>query len=208
MNKFRSALVAATLAIGVSAAAQAVVIFPDSVVASSSFATYDSFYAIDAGPNAANTDWASNSEGTASYLDINLGAIYRLTSISATDRVTSGGANLGFVGGLSDFTTQYSLTAYTDATFTTAAGPAILFSKSAPISPATPADFLDTQIIAGLTAQFVRYRVVAANGENPGLSNLSFVGTAVPEPQAWALLVVGFGMVGVVARRRKTVFAA
>ena len=32
--------------------------------------------------------------------------------------------------------------------------------------------------------------------------------TRVPEPAAWALLIVGFGMVGAVARRRKVAIAA
>lgn len=32
--------------------------------------------------------------------------------------------------------------------------------------------------------------------------------TAVPEPASWALLIAGFGLVGTVARRRRTVFAA
>jgi hypothetical protein len=30
----------------------------------------------------------------------------------------------------------------------------------------------------------------------------------IPEPQTWALLIVGFGLVGIAARRRKTVVAA
>jgi len=34
------------------------------------------------------------------------------------------------------------------------------------------------------------------------------IGGAVPEPSSWAMLIVGFGMVGVVARRRKTAVAA
>jgi len=32
--------------------------------------------------------------------------------------------------------------------------------------------------------------------------------TAVPEPETWAMMIVGFGMVGVVARRRKTAIVA
>ena len=32
--------------------------------------------------------------------------------------------------------------------------------------------------------------------------------TVVPEPSSWALLLLGFGFVGLAARRRKTVVAA
>lgn len=44
-----------------------------------------------------------------------------------------------------------------------------------------------------------------------GVSQLSYgAGTfnAVPEPQTWALLVLGFGMVGIAARRRKATVSA
>ncbi|MBC7522408.1 MAG: PEPxxWA-CTERM sorting domain-containing protein, partial [Sandarakinorhabdus sp.] len=43
---------------------------------------------------------------------------------------------------------------------------------------------------------------------NAGLSNISFEGARVPEPATWGLLIVGFGMVGVAARRRKAAVAA
>ena len=47
------------------------------------------------------------------------------------------------------------------------------------------------------------------NGNNtdlPGLSHLAFFGrvaSAVPEPATWAMMLVGFGMVGGATRRRK-----
>ena len=48
----------------------------------------------------------------------------------------------------------------------------------------------------------------AASG-NTSIDNLNAtVGARVPEPASWALMVTGFGLVGVAARRRKAVVAA
>jgi PEP-CTERM motif len=46
---------------------------------------------------------------------------------------------------------------------------------------------------------------VRDNAEGPGFTNYAFrVGGAVPEPAAWALMVVGFGGAGAALRRRRT----
>jgi hypothetical protein len=49
-----------------------------------------------------------------------------------------------------------------------------------------------------------------ASGYLPRSSGVEVIATtgAVPEPASWALLVVGFGLVGVAARRRKAAVAA
>jgi len=41
-----------------------------------------------------------------------------------------------------------------------------------------------------------------------GPDHQNFVGSAVPEPAAWALLIAGFGMAGSSLRRRRRIFAA
>lgn len=46
----------------------------------------------------------------------------------------------------------------------------------------------------------------AGVAETYNLDNLSW--GAVPEPQSWALLIAGFGMIGAAARRRRTALAA
>jgi hypothetical protein len=64
-----------------------------------------------------------------------------------------------------------------------------------------------------VTAASARYTVNAAGASNnPGLSEISFDGTAVtpgvPDASTWVLMIAGFSMVGVAARRRKTAVAA
>jgi hypothetical protein len=40
------------------------------------------------------------------------------------------------------------------------------------------------------------------------LSHIVFFGAAVPEPESWAMLIAGFGLVGAVMRRRRTLATA
>jgi hypothetical protein len=115
-------LISATVVMvaGFVASAEAAVVYPISASASSAYPYYAAPNAIDQGGNSANTDWAAGSTGAGSYIDLNLGSVYSLQYAFVTDRVTSGGGNGTFVGGLFDFTTQYTLQAFTNATFTTA----------------------------------------------------------------------------------------
>ena len=199
------------IAAGVAVAAQAAVVVPVSAIGSSSYLGFNDFYAIDQGPGSATTDWASFGEGNSSKLNLDLGAVYTLSTAFVTDRVTSGGGNGGYVGGTTDFTTSYSLAVFTDATFTTLVGSPLIFNKSVPVSPTGVADFLDTVGLSGLTGRYLQYSVLASGPSgNPGLSDIRFEGVlaSVPEPATWFLLVAGFGMVGVAARRRKTAVAA
>jgi hypothetical protein len=50
---------------------------------------------------------------------------------------------------------------------------------------------------------------VQDNARGPQFTNYAFrVGGAVPEPAAWALMIIGFGGAGVALRRRRTLVAA
>ncbi len=192
-------LISAALA-ALASSASAMTIVPVSATASSSFPGYPAADAIDTGAGAATSDWASNGQGAGSTLQLDLGAVYKLASATVTDRVTSGGPNNAFYGGSSDFTTSYSLTAYTDATYTTAIGAPVIVSNSYP-------NFTTTPSLGNVSAEFVEYTVLASNGANPGLSNIDFTGS-VPEPTTWVLMVAGFGLVGASLRHRGRVAAA
>ena len=202
--------IAAFGSIALSTAAAAVTIIPVSATGSSSYPGFADADSIDANPL---SDWASFGEGNASTLRLDLGAVYTLSTAAVTDRVTSGGGNNAFFGGLSDFTTQYSLTGYTDGSFTTIIGAPIIVNVALPGSnPVSPAGFLSAANLGGLSARYVQYSVLATQGGNPGLSNISFegqlAGGTVPEPASWALLLTGFGLVGFAARRRRQAIAA
>ncbi len=184
------------------APAAAVTVVPVSAVGSSAFSGFAAANAIDQGPGAQFTDWSSNSQGVGSFLDLDLGSVYTLIGFTLVDRVTSGGNNGNFSGGTTDFTTSFSLQGFTDASFTVASGAAALFSKPTPSSPTNLASFAYSGAFAVQpSAQFIRYTVLGANGNNVGLSDISF--NAVPEPASWAMLIAGFGLVGAAARRRR-----
>ena len=197
--------------LGCPAAALANVIsmYPASVNASSSYVGYPSSDAIDSGPNSLVTDWATNGGGVTNYLDMTLPAVKTLLGFSLTDRTTSGGSNGVFHGGTGDFTTQFELQVYSDALFSIPVGSPIVFSKSVPSSPLSPAAFLFTASLPSISAQYVRYQILAVDGSstnstaNPGLANIEFSVYAVPEPASFMLLGLGgIGLLFVTSLRR------
>jgi hypothetical protein len=208
MNFVAKTLVAASLVAGFASAASAVTIIPISAAASSATSGYPGADAIDGNPL---TDWAAGNTGAGSNILFDLGGSYALTGGSVTDRVTSGGPNGVFVGGLFDFTTVYELTFYSDAAGTVSVGTYTSPTLVGPVGATLPSDFLTSPTFS-FTASSVRYTVIATAGSNPGLSEISFEGTpsggVVPEASTWLLMVAGFGMVGIAARRRKVVIAA
>lgn len=201
MKPMLLACIAISTIVAAPVAAQTIV--PISAFGSSSVLGYDVANTIDQGPGAATTDWAMEFFDTDRVLNLDLGSVVTLTRVSLVDRVTSGGPNGAFAGGTGDFTTQFSIQGFTDSTYTVANGAALIFNKATPMSPTTFNDFAFTGVLANFQAtQFVRYAVLASNGMNAGLSDISF-STAVPEPASWAMLIAGFGLVGAVARRRQ-----
>ena len=121
--------------------------------------------------------------------------------------MTSGGGNGGFVGETTDCTTELAIQGCTTFSCTALFGPTVACNKFTHGSPTSAADFTFITRLAELTGQYFLSSVTATNGVNPGLSKLSFEGslvTAVPEPATWALMILGFGIVGSALRRRRT----
>jgi hypothetical protein len=200
-NLFAIAAGAILVAGGIAAQAHAAIIYPISAVGSSSYPGYPDYEAIDQGPGSNVSDWSSYGGYTSAKLNLDLGGVFTLDKAFVTDRVTSGGGNDGFVGGTTDFTTQFSLQAFSNASFTIASGGVLTFNKTTPVGPTTIASFLDTVSFSNMTTRYVQYRVLAANGGNTGLSDIHF--NAVPEPATWTLMILGFGGAGAMLRRRR-----
>ncbi len=198
---------AAALVLGFASTAGAAVIVPVSATASSSFPDYPAADAIDQDLGFEISDWAALQEGPNAFLNLDLGAVYALDEAYVTDRVTSGGPNNVFFGGLFDYTTRFSIQGFNDAAFTSAIGSALVFDRPTPGSTTQPSDFLYTASLGGLTTRYVQYKVLAANGVNPGLSDIRFGIAVVPEPTTWAFMIMGFGGAGALLRRRRAVGA-
>ena len=174
-------------------------ILPSSTASYSGYPASDAF---DSGPNFQFTDYASASAGVNTQLDLDFGVAHTFTQILYTDRVTSGGANGGFVGGLFDFVTSFEYIFADDANFTSIVG-TVSVTPTAPASPTGPADFLTSTSIPNYTARYVRWDVTSTNGANPGASNFEFHDNAssVPEPGT-GLLAGTVLLLGVITWRR------
>jgi hypothetical protein len=167
-----------------------VTILPSS---STAFPGYPQSDAIDIGPNMFVTDYASFGLGASTHLDFRFQTPVTFTQIMETDRTTSGGPNGVFFGGTFDFNTSYEYIFSDDPTFATVVG-TVTVTRPTPPQPTTIASFQTTTAIPNITAQFLRWQVLATNGSNPGAADFEFFGTipsAVPEPST--LTLVGLG---------------
>jgi hypothetical protein len=63
------------------------------------------------------------------------------------------------------------------------------------------ADFIATQTVHII--HFANADPNSTTNNGPVIDNV-FIGAAVPEPQNWALFIIGFGVIGVVSRRKAT----
>ena len=150
------------------------------------------------------SDYASFGGGASTHLDFDFGGVIVFTEITQTDRTSSGSGNNSNVRGPFDFTTSYEYSFYSDSTFTSPFASVIVSGRSVPVSgDPNLLDFQTTSNIGGIAAQFVRYQVLATQGSNPGVADLSFSGSPAPEPSTMAMLLFGsLAVFGKVRARR------
>ena len=106
--------------------------------------------------------------------------------------VTSGGAQ-SLIASVLDANTLATIS--TQTVFTTLSSP-------------TTGGFSFTALSSGTIVRFSDVATNPTNGQDIGLDNVSVTGTALPEPASWALMIVGFGLVGGAVRRRSQAIAA
>ncbi len=75
-------------------------------------------------------------------------------------------------------------------------------------SSPTTGGFSFTALSSGTIVRFSDVATNPTNSQDIGLDNVSVTGTALPEPASWALMIVGFGLVGGAVRRRSQTIAA
>jgi hypothetical protein len=83
------------------------------------------------------------------------------------------------------------------------------YTFSSFIGGTTPFTASSIALQANSTTSF-GFQIGTPSRDNAGplLDSVTLTRNAVPEPQSWAMLIAGFGLVGAVARRRKVAAAA
>ncbi len=149
-----------------------VTVLPSSTVAFPGYSQADS---LDAGPGQDVTDYASWGQGSNTHLDYQFPAPENFTEIVYTNRTTSGGANGGFVGGTYDYVYQYEYIFSNDPSFATSVG-VVTVNRPNPGNTVLNgvANFQSHDAIPDITAQYVRWQVLASNGSNPGAADFEF----------------------------------
>ena len=150
-------------------------------------------------PNTATSRWISPAPNAGTYdFDHSSDGIYTYTETFSLTGYKA--ATASFSGIFSSDNTVDSIT----LNGTTLAGSGGSFTSYQPFSSA------GGTFNAGLnTLTFVVRNFANGSGSNPTGLRVELAGTAaVPEPASWALLVLGFGLIGATARRRVRTVAA
>ena len=150
------------------------------------FPGYDVGFAIDTGPDAIFSDYASQGGNIDTFIEFDLGQPYTLSEIIFTDRVTSGGPNHAWFGGLFDFVFAFNYILSVDDDFTNGDGISddIVFEVEAvepdgDVPDESEIELLQTSAtIPDVLAQYVRWEITDTLGQNPGASNFEFIASS------------------------------
>lgn len=149
------------------------------------------------------SDYASASLGVNTHLDFDFGRYIRFDQIVFTDRTSSGGSNFSNTRGTSDWVTSYQYIFSNDANFATNVATVVVKDRTEPTEGDSNLAHWQTTTIFGspIVARYVRWDVVGTDGKNPGMADIDFSGTVVPEPGTY-LLMGTVGLALVLLRRR------
>jgi hypothetical protein len=145
------------------------------------FPGYDVEYAIDTGDDRYLSDYASQGGRDQTYIEFDFGTPYTFSEIIMTDRVTSGGPNFVWYGGLFDYNTEFRYIFSVDANFTNGNG--VSDDVVIDVLPEQPPgrvmedeiELLQTTTpIPNVRAQYLRWEILATNGANPGANDFQF----------------------------------
>lgn len=166
---------------------------------SAAFSGYGQANALD---SSFSSDFASAGLAASTHLDFYFGSAFSFSQIQYTDRTSSGNINNSNFFGTFDYVTKYQYVFSNNASFSDIVG-TVTKDVTVPTLPSLTS-FTHTDAIPSITAQYVRWQVLATNGANPGAANFQFTATPVPEPEIYAMLLAGLGLMGTIARRRKS----
>ncbi|GGE00190.1 hypothetical protein GCM10011529_02970 [Polymorphobacter glacialis] len=127
-----------------------------------------------------------------------------LTNSTTTYYPTAHTVNFAFGSGASDISFVYNNFGGGNGSSFSAYNGATLVSSGA--LDATWGYFSTNVTGSGITSLVLSNN--NSTGWQFGVTSLSFTAGAVPEPQSWAMLIAGFGLVGAAMRRRSAALAA
>lgn len=158
---------------------------------------FDTFTATTTAPSTLNAGgsfniWYSSANVTMGNFDFDLGGTYMIESFALWNDPQNAGQGVN----------SFTLLAASDAAFTS---PTVLGSYSA-VNGLGNANVAQVFSFAPTSASYVRIQINSNHGSTfvTGISEAAFEVSAVPEPEAWAMMLSGLGLVGWVACRRKS----
>jgi hypothetical protein len=147
-----------------------------------SFPGYDVDNVLDTGDDRFLSDYASQGGGVDTFIEFDLGDVYPLTEIVMTDRVTSGGGNFTWVGGLFDYNRVFMYTLSVDRNFSNGDGVVDdlileVEAEEPELGPVLEEDLalLQTSVtFPTFAARYIRWELIDTAGVNPGANDFQF----------------------------------